>query len=148
MLPQLDSSTYVSQLFWLFVSIAILVVSLRRRFIPRINGILSKREKLIESGNKEVKVLNTEAEKLENTLRSLREAEVKKSSEIIQVAIKNSEKTLSEQLGIAKAENDEIMSGTRKKLNNDINSLESDFKPQIDATAQTIFEKMFVQDKV
>lgn len=43
-MPQLDPTYFVSQLFWLVVSLTVLYVALARFILPNIQGILERRE--------------------------------------------------------------------------------------------------------
>jgi F-type H+-transporting ATPase subunit b len=70
-LPQLDYSTYSSQLFWLFVTFSILYISLSKYFIPNIANLIDRRKKYIinieenvENENILIHELRTEQEKL------------------------------------------------------------------------------------
>ena len=48
-LPQLDTTTFASQLFWLFISLAVLYVVLSRVALPKIQGVLGDRANRIKS---------------------------------------------------------------------------------------------------
>ena len=43
-LPQLESSTFAGQLFWLFITFFILYFAISKVFLPKISGVLKKRE--------------------------------------------------------------------------------------------------------
>src|SRR5690606_28063422 len=47
-LPQLDVSTFPSQLFWLFVSFGIMYMIFSRRTLPEISGVLENRQSHIQ----------------------------------------------------------------------------------------------------
>ena len=47
-LPQLDTTTFASQLFWLFISLAVLYVVLSRVALPKIQGVLGDRANRIK----------------------------------------------------------------------------------------------------
>jgi len=48
-MPQLDFSTFPNQIFWLIVTLVIIYLVLNRIAVPRISGILSERNRTIES---------------------------------------------------------------------------------------------------
>jgi F-type H+-transporting ATPase subunit b len=48
LLPQLEISTYYSQIFWLLITFSILYFSLSRVFLPNIANLLQRREEYIE----------------------------------------------------------------------------------------------------
>lgn len=63
-MPQLDVSTYTSQLFWLLISWGILFVFLWKVIVPRISGKLSKREEKIQALRAEAQHLDMQADNL------------------------------------------------------------------------------------
>ncbi|MDR0942628.1 MAG: hypothetical protein LBM19_03400 [Holosporales bacterium] len=143
MLPQLDSSFYTSQLFWLFVCLAILIAAFKKCFIPRINSIRLKRSSFIEKKNNDIKVLESSVLKLEEEIRALKELEIKRSSEIIKDAVKKSEIALNERSKIIKRENEKSIDETRSKFGSEIKNLELRFNSQIISATQKIYEKLF-----
>ncbi|MBQ4874870.1 MAG: hypothetical protein HRK26_01985 [Rickettsiaceae bacterium H1] len=54
MLPQLDYSTYPSQIFWLIVNFIFLYYLISFFIIPKIDNIIAKRSKLLENNKKTV----------------------------------------------------------------------------------------------
>lgn len=145
MVPQLDSSFYFSQLFWLFVCFVILVFAFKRYFIPRMNRLISKRVGYIEFSKNEINKMESDLALLERELDDIKELEIKKVSEIIKKSVKKSEAMLAEQLGIVKEENECMINVTRKRINDEIKGLESTFKIQIDITSSMLFDKLFSQ---
>ncbi len=47
-MPQFDSSTFASQLFWLFVILVVFFLALRNVALPRIGGALEERQRKID----------------------------------------------------------------------------------------------------
>ncbi|MDR1333101.1 MAG: hypothetical protein LBJ69_01725 [Holosporales bacterium] len=142
MLPQLNSSFYVSQLFWLFVCLSVLVVFLRRRVIPRLNSALAERDTFVSKEEHDINAIETDITGLETEIESMKETEIKNTTEIIRKAVRKTEITMDEQLRIMKEEHDEIISKTRKRANDEFRNLGSAFKIQIDITAQIVFERL------
>jgi F-type H+-transporting ATPase subunit b len=142
-LPQLDSSFYISQLFWLAVCLAVLVIFLKRRVIPRVNSIISRRDTFMAKERSLVENAETEIARMEAEIERLREDRLRSVSAIMKGAIEKSDTTLRDQIGLMKAENDAIISETRRKLNDELKNLESTLKMQIDITTQIIFERLF-----
>ncbi len=64
-MPQLDPSSFASQLFWLTISFLLLYVLVVRWMLPRIHGLLQQRENRISSSLSEAERLQKEAEDLE-----------------------------------------------------------------------------------
>ena len=62
-MPQLDSTYWFSQSFWLILIFTILYLTLSKFFIPRIKDNLDNREKKIKDNLEEAKELSELAEK-------------------------------------------------------------------------------------
>lgn len=60
-LPQLDPSTYASQVFWLVVMFAVLYLVFSRRVLPAISSTLENRREHVDSGFAEAERLQKEA---------------------------------------------------------------------------------------
>ena len=127
MLPQLDSSYYISQFFWLSVCFGILIFAFKKVFIPRMNALIDKRDSAIEKGRENVAILTEEISKLEQEISNLKNLELKRSAEIIKEASRKSEKILSEQLSTLKKENEELEKRLSEyKSQEKVNQLEID----------------------
>lgn len=62
-MPQLDVTTYASQLFWLVVTFGLLFIVMTRVIIPRIGGVLEDRESLINGDLAKAEELKASTEK-------------------------------------------------------------------------------------
>ena len=60
-MPQLDPSSYVSQVFWLLVSFFLMLVMMKFVVIPRISVAIEERKRNIESYVKKAEKLQQEA---------------------------------------------------------------------------------------
>ena len=65
LLPQLDISTYGSQIFWLIITFSILYFSLSKVFLPHIISLVKKREHYIEGIYQDIDVENGKIKELE-----------------------------------------------------------------------------------
>lgn len=63
-LPQMDVSTYPSQLFWLFVCFVVLYVVMSKVSLPRVGQTLDNRKSQREGNLKQAEQWNDEAEKV------------------------------------------------------------------------------------
>ena len=63
-LPQMDASTFPSQLFWLFVCFTILYVVMSKVSLPRVGGTIDARKNLKDGDLKLASDWNEEAEKV------------------------------------------------------------------------------------
>ena len=72
-MPQLEITTYPSQIFWLVVSFLILYLIMSRIIIPRISSVIKSRESEIKNNihiseqlYKDTEIINDEIEKVKN----------------------------------------------------------------------------------
>ena len=81
-MPQLDISSYTSQIFWFIIFFSIIYLFINYWFVPKMDQIFIKRDRVI-------KTLAHEAEKLKNQLRLAKErqemAEIELKQEIAQI---------------------------------------------------------------
>ena len=67
-MPQFDSSTFASQLFWLAVTFAVLFLLMWKVALPRVGDTLAKREQKISGDISKAAELKEEAEKVQADL--------------------------------------------------------------------------------
>jgi len=67
-MPQFDSSTFVSQIFWLVVTFAILFILMWKVALPRVSETLDNREQKISFDLKKAEELKVSAEKVQAEL--------------------------------------------------------------------------------
>ncbi len=61
-MPQLDFSTFVPQLFWLFLSLSFLYLILSRIALPRISDVIEERKDIIAQDIDKAKALSSDAD--------------------------------------------------------------------------------------
>ena len=92
-LPQLDPSSYVSQIFWLLVTFVLMHVVFRYRVIPDLSSAVDRRREQIENDLNAAHSLKAEAERIHNEYEAaLAEAREKASSLYARVEEKIKEK--------------------------------------------------------
>lgn len=64
-LPQLDVSTFPSQLFWLLVSFALLYAIFSKKTLPEISGVIENRQNYIEKDIASAEKMKSEAEEVQ-----------------------------------------------------------------------------------
>lgn len=85
-MPQLDSGTYISQLFWLFISFASLYLFTWKVSIPRLARIMESRRQHIESFAGKAEEIEAQAEKVRQELETvLDEARNKAHDNVMQM---------------------------------------------------------------
>ena len=62
-MPQLDFSTFVPQIFWLFVSLSILYLILSKYALPRVSDVIEERKDIIAHDIDEAKKLSLDSKK-------------------------------------------------------------------------------------
>ena len=110
-MPQLDFSTFPNQIFWLVVFCVILFAIVKLFIIPRMEDIFANRRKIID-GN------------------------IAKAEEI-KIRVIEIEKQIEEELGIAKAQCDDIMNASSNNIKEQMSAALEDSKM---ATSQLIKE--------
>ena len=69
-MPQLDFTTFIPQLFWLFLCLSFLYIVLSKIALPRISDVIEERNDTITDDLDEAKALSLEAEKVVDELKS------------------------------------------------------------------------------
>ena len=91
-MPQLDFTTFIPQLFWLFISLSILYLMLSRIALPRISDVIEERKDTITDDLDEAKALSIEAESVVEDLRvKLEEAKAQSQKNLMTERQKNLE---------------------------------------------------------
>lgn len=127
-LPQLEVSTYSSQIFWLFITFSILYFFISKSFIPKILDILKKREEYFFRFHDEISVLLKKIENIKLTNKNILENSKNQVSEIsknLQIQKENRKKQMEDELNI--------------KLHNIENKFKSDIQNNFELNKQKIF---------
>ncbi|GHT88579.1 hypothetical protein FACS1894113_1320 [Alphaproteobacteria bacterium] len=106
------------------------------------NSIIEKRTSHIEKCNSEIESLDNNIKELSKDLALIQENARKKSSEIIDSAIKKASETIVKQEQALKNENDALIAETRSQLDEEMENLQSIIKEQVNTTAQIVLEKL------
>ena len=137
-MPQLDFTTFLPQLFWLFISLSILYIMLSRIALPRISDVIEERKDTITDDLDEAKALSLEAEGVVEDLREkLEEAKVQSQKNLMSERQKNMEK-----ISIRRNEFEEKVSKDIASSENDINKSKKSALKDISSVAEDIAEEM------
>ena len=96
-MPQLDFSTFIPQIFWLFVSLSILYLILSKYALPRVSDVIEERKDIIAHDIDEAKKFSLDSERAIEDL-SLKMSKAKSESQqivnnaLIEVKSKNETK--------------------------------------------------------
>ena len=116
-MPQLDFSTFLPQIFWLFISLSFLYIVLSRYALPRVSDVIEERKDIIAHDIDSAKEYSEESEKAIEEL-NLKLSEAKTSSQNL---INKSIQDIKEDSEIKK-------SSLIKKINNEISEAEGEIK--------------------
>ena len=116
-MPQLDFSTFLPQIFWLFISLSFLYIVLSRYALPRVSDVIEERKDIIAQDIDSAKEYSEESEKAIEEL-NLKLSEAKTSSQNL---INKSIQDIKEDSEIKK-------SGLIKEINNQISEAEGEIK--------------------
>jgi len=116
-MPQLDFSTFLPQIFWLFISLSFLYIVLSRYALPRVSDVIEERKDIIAQDIDSAKEYSVESEKAIEEL-NLKLSEAKTSSQNL---INKSIQDIKEDSEIKK-------SSLIKEINNEILEAEGEIK--------------------
>lgn len=85
-MPQLDFTTYASQIFWLTVSFFILYMMVSRSLLPQVREVLQNRQNRISSDLDKAEILKREAESAKEDYSSMFEEARNKANEMLSEA--------------------------------------------------------------
>ena len=116
-MPQLDFSTFLPQIFWLFISLSFLYIVLSRYALPRVSDVIEERNDIIAQDIDSAKEYTAESEKASEELK-LKLSEAKISSQNL----------INKSLQEIKEDNEIKKSSLIKEINNEISEAESEIK--------------------
>lgn len=113
-MPQLDFSTFLPQIFWLFISLSFLYIVLSRYALPRVSDVIEERKDIIAQDIDSAKKFSSETElAIEELNMKLSEAKI------------NSQSLMNDSLQEIKESNEEKKSILLKEINDDIVAAEA-----------------------
>jgi F-type H+-transporting ATPase subunit b len=113
-MPQLDFSTFLPQIFWLFISLSFLYIVLSRYALPRVSDVIEERKDIIAQDIDSAKKFSSETElAIEELNMKLSEAKI------------NSQSLMNNSLQEIKESNEEKKSILLKEINDDIVAAEA-----------------------
>lgn len=144
-MPQLDPSSFASQLFWLVVTFAVLYYVMARHIVPRIHTVLENRQQRIDYDLDRAASLKVEAEQAKETYESaLADARGQAQTMLTEVAeairetSDSKHKELEDILSEKIAESEQLINQARLKADKDL-------EPTAAEVATTLTEKLLGQ---
>ncbi|MBQ9440886.1 MAG: hypothetical protein IJU54_00555 [Alphaproteobacteria bacterium] len=147
MVPQLDTSFYISQIFWLVVCLLVLGVAFKKVFIPRMNKLVQQRADYIKSLENNIKDLEKQVDELSNKLKEVQNKKIIETNKIIERAQYQCDVLLDQTSRELQTENEIAIKQSRKEADTIIRNLDKTLNEQIENVAQELFTKMFPQKK-
>jgi len=141
-MPQLDASTYLSQLFWLGVSFGLLYVCMHFFIVPKVKTIFKKRRYFLEEKLEEIDVFRGEIERLEKKIELLSEKSHQRSSETLTESQNQYKELIKEEEKTLQRISDEELSIFQKNLEKMEEKIESDLKKKQKDIASLIVQKL------
>ena len=126
-MPQLDFTTFLPQIFWLFISLSFLYIILSRYALPRVSDVIEERKDIIAQDIDSAKEYSAESEKAIEEL-NLKLSEAKVSSQNL----------INKSLQDIKEDNEIKKSGLIKEINNEISEAEGEIKEKKETTLSEI----------
>lgn len=132
-MPQLDPTSFPSQLFWLTVSFVMLYVLMARVFLPKVQSVLAHRAHTIEGDIQQAERMKSEAERAEEQYeKALAEARAKSQAmfaaaqaEIAEHAAKR-QAELADAIEIKLAESDATIRAAKQAVQDKLKPVASD----------------------
>ena len=144
-MPQLDFTTFIPQLFWLFLSLSFLYFILSRIALPRISDVIEERNDTITDDLDEAKSLSIEAEKVVNELKSkLEDARSSSQKTLMDERQKNLDKISSKRKKFEETISKEISSSEEKMNKGKSEALKEASDLAVDI-AEEIINNLFVK---
>ncbi len=143
MVPQLDTSFYISQIFWIVVCLLVLIIAFKKVFIPRMNKLVDKRSEYIKSLEKNIRDLEKQVDELSSKLELVQEKKIIETNKIIEKAQYQCDVLLDQTNRELQTENEIAIKQSRKEADTVIRNLDKTLNEQIENVAQELFEKMF-----
>ena len=144
-MPQLDFTTFIPQLFWLFLCLTILYFVLSKIALPSISDVIEERNDTITDDLDEAKSLSLEAEKVVEDLKSkLEEARSISQKNLMDERQKNLEIISSKRKHFEENVSKEISSSEKEIKKNKIKALK-EASSLAEDIAEEIINNLFVK---
>ena len=137
-MPQLEITTYPSQIFWLVVSFLILYLIMSRIIIPRISSVIKSRESEIKNNihiseqmYKDTEIINNEYEETKKKIEEEARGIINHLKETTSKKIKNSTELLKKRLEQKLEKNEQEIINNKKKVLKEIKKISLNLSEEI-----------------
>ena len=144
-MPQLDFTTFLPQLFWLFISLSVLYLMLSKIALPRISDVIEERKDTITDDLDEAKSLSIEAQNVVEDLRiKLDEAKIQSQKNLMDERQRNLEKISLKRKEFEDKVSKDILS-SESKINKSKSSALVDTSSVAEDIAEEMLNNLFVK---
>ena len=137
-MPQLEITTYPSQIFWLVVSFLILYLIMSRIIIPRISSVIKSRESEIKNNihiseqmYKDTEIINNEYEETKKNIENEARGIINHLKETTSKKINNSTELLKKRLEQKLEKNEQEIINKKKKVLKEIKKISLNLSEEI-----------------
>ena len=137
-MPQLEITTYPSQIFWLVVSFLILYLIMSRIIIPRISSVIKSRESEIKNNihiseqmYKDTEIINDEYEEIKKNIEEEARGIINYLKETTNKKITKNTELLKKRLEQKLEKNEQEIINKKKKALKEINKISLSFSEEI-----------------
>ncbi len=137
-MPQLEITTYPSQIFWLVVSFLILYLIMSRIIIPRISSVIKSRETEIKNNihiseqmYKDTEIINNEYEETKKNIENEARGIINHLKETTSKKINNSTELLKKRLEQKLEKNEQEIINNKKKVLKEIKKISLNLSEEI-----------------
>ncbi len=130
-MPQLDYSVFPSQIFWLIIVFSLIYLFVHFVFMPRISGVINKREAQIDNSINEAEEAKHKAEELRQEYNEEMEKASREANQIIENTYAELKQAREDKKELGRKKIRELESETEKELE----KLKENYKKDIDKYA-------------
>ena len=141
-MPQLNPEFFVSQLFWLVVTLSFLLVFLWRISLPRISNILEKRERKINEDLTAAKELQSEAENIQDKIEQQLKQARSDASELVKSSSASFQDKAQHEITKLEKELDEKITDSSNKIEKSKNESLNQIQSQINEITKLTLSKV------
>lgn len=121
-MPQFETASFISQIFWLFLTFGLLYLGIRNFFVPKMSSILESRDFQITSMFSKAELAKNEAEDIDK--------KIKERLEQARIKSKNMISDTSDKINKMRASKDAQFEVEVKKMFDNSDNLVNEFKQQ------------------
>lgn len=142
-MPQLDFTTYSSQIFWLLICFAVLYIFAAFVILPRIREILKERKGVISADISSAEALDRKIEEMHQKTDALRKEATKQYQSKLEEVTKKASAEREKMVEELKDKIENMTKKSRSELRDFVEKTQSKSAEAVQSLAQKIKEKIF-----